>query len=302
MVVLVVADKVTGQPRLRRVRLAALVIGALVIELIGMIASLVVWVASGFGLLGTPRWRWQLHRGLMGRYTRTMLGWIVWVVGTTLEWRDHASLSQGPVIVFARHTSFFDALIPATVLSQRNSLLAHHVLAQGLRYSPCLDIVGHRFPNRFIRRTPGEGSSELVHLREIGALLDERSAGVIFPEGTFRNPDRFERSLTRLRQRQPELADRAESLTHVLPPRANGSYALLQGAPDADIVVCTNTGLESFGSIKDIIDAPFSDAPVIVETWRIARSDMPSDDIDTFTEWLFTTYESIDTWVDQNHQ
>lgn len=300
LLVLYGADKIGGQPRSRRVRLVALVIGALVIEVLGMIVAFASWIVAGFGFLGTARWRWHLQRRYMGLYTRVMLGWIARVLGTTIEWRDQATLDQGPVVVVARHTSFFDALIPATLLSNRNGLLAHHILTQGLRYGPCLDIVGHRFPNRFIRRTPGEGSSELAHISEIGALLDHRSAAVIFPEGTFRNPHRFERVVRRLRRRDPELAQRAQSLRHVLPPRANGTHALLDGAPDADVVVCTNTGLEGFGSIREIVERPFSDVPIIVETWRIDRAEVPMADSDTFNEWLFATYEAIDTWVEEN--
>lgn len=302
LVALLIADTVTGQPRGRRVRLAALVIGALIIEVLGMITSLVIWFLTGFGLLGTARWRWHLHRRFMGLYTRAMFGWILTTLGTTAEWRDNAPLDHAPVVLVARHTSFFDALIPATLLSHRNSLLAHHVLTQGLRYGPCLDIVGHRFPNRFIRRTPGEGSAELVHIADIGAVLDDRSAAVIFPEGTFRNPDRFDRAVRRLRRRQPEMATRAEALRHVLPPLASGTYALLGAAPEADVVICANTGLEAFGSVKDILDRPFSDTPVIIETWRIARSDIPTDDIDVFSAWLLETYHQLDAWVTTNAQ
>jgi 1-acyl-sn-glycerol-3-phosphate acyltransferase len=196
----------------------------------------------------------------------------------------------------ARHTSFFDAVIPATVLSQRNQLLAHHIVTHELRYSPCIDIVGHRFPNRFIKRTPGEGSAELGPIRDIGGLLDDRSAAIIFPEGTFRTPERFERAVRRIGRRQPDLAARASELAHVLPPRSNGTFALLQGAPTADLVVCTNTGFESFGSIKDIVTQPFTDKPIIVETWRIARADIP-DDADAFSDWLFDQYVLIDEWV-----
>jgi hypothetical protein len=60
--------------------------------------------------------------------------------------------------------------------------------------------------------------------------------------------------------------------------------------------VCTNTGFESFGSIKDIVTQPFTDKPIIVETWRIARADIP-DDADAFSDWLFDQYVLIDEWV-----
>ena len=60
--------------------------------------------------------------------------------------------------------------------------------------------------------------------------------------------------------------------------------------------MCTNTGLESFGSIKDIINKPYTDRPVVIETWRINRSEIP-DDPDDFNEWLFDQFVVIDNWV-----
>jgi len=297
-VVATVRDFVQRRKRVPTLRLALLVVGALIIEVLGMTLSFVTWICTGFGKLGTERWRWHLHRAYMGWYTKAMLTLITRVLSTKVIWHDHADLSSGPVVLIARHTSFFDAVIPATVLSQRNQLLAHHIVTHGLRYSPCIDIVGHRFPNRFIKRPPGEGSAELGHIENIGRLLDHRSAAIIFPEGTFRNPERFERAVRRLGRRQPELAERARLLEHVLPPRSNGTYALLQGAPEADLVICTNTGFEPFGSIKDIVARPYSDDPIIVETWRIPRADIP-EDADLFSDWLFEQYVAIDDWVRQ---
>ena len=293
-------DAFRKRPRLPNVRLGLLLLGAFVIEVIGMIVSFGLWILMGFGFLGSARWRWHLHRRFMGWYTRAMLALVVRIIGSRVIWNDHADLSAGPVVLIARHTSFFDALIPATLLSNRNQLLAHHVVTHGLRYSPCIDIVGHRFPNRFIKRTPGDGSSELVHIERVGTVLDERSGAIIFPEGTFRSPERFERVVRRIRRRQPELADRAErEMRHVLPPRANGTYALLQGAPDADLVVCTNTGFELFGSIKQIVGKPYTNDPIVIETWRIPRSEIPQD-ADEFALWLFDEYVKIDDWVSSN--
>lgn len=291
-----IADLVAGRSRWPRVRLVALIVGALAIETFGLVGSFVLWVMTGFGHLGPRRWRWHRHRTFMGWYTRAMLNLIVRVIGSRIIWKDTGDLSRGPVVLLARHTSFFDALIPATVLSQRGDLLAHHIVTHGLRYAPCIDIVGHRFPNRFIKRDPGEGSNELGPIEHVGAQLDERSGAIIFPEGTFRNANRFERAVRRIRRRDPLMADRAEQLEHVLPPRSNGTHALLAGAPDADVLICANTGFESFGSIKAIVDQPYTDRPVIIETWRIPRAEIP-DDPDAFNDWLFDQFAAIDAWV-----
>jgi hypothetical protein len=129
VVVTVSRDLILRRTRVPTLRLAALVVGALVIETVGMAVSFITWTFTGFGKLGSERWRWHLHRAYMGWYTRAMLTLITRVLSTEVTWRDHADLSSGPVVMVARHTSFFDAVIPATVLSQRNQLLAHHIVS-----------------------------------------------------------------------------------------------------------------------------------------------------------------------------
>lgn len=280
----------------QRVRLVVLITGGLFIELIGVLGSFLVWILTGFGLFRNQEWTWRMHRPLMAVYTSTLIWFIVRVLGTHIEWRSRNDELDGPIVLLARHTSFFDALIPATVLARHHRRVPHHVLTAGLRYLPCIDLVGHRFPNRFIRRTPGDGSVELVEIERLGGWVNDRSAALIFPEGTFRDPRRFERAIARLRQRHPELAEQASTFEHVLPPRPQGSFALTQGAPDADIVVCVNTGLEPFSTLDEIKTSLVATRPIIVETWTIPRSEVP-DTAEEFNVWLIGVYAQIDQWV-----
>lgn len=294
------ADVIRSDSARPRVRVVLLVFGIMLVELGAMVISLTHWVSTGFGLANRHEWAWHHHRYLIGWYTNALLAVITRVLGTTIDWRDSADLSSGPVVVIARHTSFFDALIPATLLCRRNKLLAHHVVTHGLRFSPCIDVVGHRFPNEFIKRTPQQGSEELASITELGNALGERSGCIIFPESTFRTPDRFARSIQRLEERAPRLVADAKSLRHVLPPRPSGTVALLAGAPDADLVVCANTGFEDFGSMREILRSPVSRRPIVIETWRIDRSTIP-DEFDEFSDWLLAEYARIDEWVEQRH-
>lgn len=284
-----------GQPW-QRVRLVTLVTGGLFIELIGVVSSFLMWIVTGFGLFRNQEWTWRMHRPLMAVYAATLLRFIARVLGTHVEWRGLDQELDGPVILFARHTSFFDALIPATVLAHHHRRVPHHVLTAGLRYMPCIDLVGHRFPNRFIRRTPGDGSAELGEIERLARLVHDRSAALIFPEGTFRDPRRFERALQRLRRRHPELADQAATFEHVLPPRPQGSFALTQGASDADILVCVNTGLEPFSTLDEIKTSLVADRPIIVETWTIPAAEVP-DTAEEFHVWIMELYAQIDAWV-----
>lgn len=279
-------------------RVVMLVIGVLVIEMLSMVLTVLVMARDGFGLLaqGDNPAHWHRNRRLMGWYTSTQLRHICAVLRAPIEWRDHAPLDSGPVVVVARHTSFFDALIPAALLANRNRLLPHHVVTAGLQFAPLIDIVGHRFPNRFISRNPGSGSRELGPIESVGELLNDTSGCIIFPEGTFRSPERFERAVRRLSRRNPAQAATAKGLLHTLPPRPSGTWALLQGSPTADLVVCTNTGFERFGFVKDIMKNMPSRTPVIIETWRIARRDIPTD-FEAFSLWFFNEFKKIDIWV-----
>ena len=282
----------------QRVRLVALVTGSLVIEVGGIVVATVTWIATGFGLFNNRRWVWHVHRPFMGWYASALLAWIARVLGTSVEWRDEPGDLRGPVVVLARHTSFFDAVIPAVLLSRRNHLLAHHVLTAGLRYLPNLDLVGHRIPTQFIQRTPGQGSTELGPIERLGGLLDDRSAAVIFPEGTFRDEARFERAVRRLRRRAPELAEQAAGFRHVLPPRGAGTHALLTGAPDdVTVIVCANTGLEPFSTLDEIRTSLVADRPIVVETWNVSSADIPKD-ADAVNAWLLAEYQRIDDWVE----
>jgi hypothetical protein len=127
-------------------------------------------------------------------------------------------------------------------------------------------------------------------------VVDQRSAAIIFPEGTFRDEARFERAVRRLRRRSPDLAEIAERFEHVLPPRSSGTLALLEGAADADVLICANTGLEPFSTLAEIRSSLVAERPIVVETWRIPRAEVPSEPRQ-FNRWLLEQYGHIDRWV-----
>ena len=71
---------------------------------------------------------------------------------------------------------------------------------------------------------------------------------------------------------------------------------LLDGAPEADVVVMGHIGLESFSSIRDIVGAvPISD-PVVIHLWRHRRTEVPADPDDQAI-WLVERWVELDEWV-----
>lgn len=96
---------------------------------------------------------------------------------------------------------------------------------------------------------------------------------LIYPEGTrFTEPKR-RRVLERLRERgQAELALRAEQLRHTLPPKPGGPLALLEAAPDADVVLCMHSGFEAAGTLGQSWSRALIGRTIRVRCVRVPRT------------------------------
>jgi hypothetical protein len=82
-----------------------------------------------------------------------------------------------------------------------------------------------------------------------------------------------------------------------MPPRWGGAFALLDAAPDADVVVFVHHGLDGLSGLRTILAAlPFRH-PVTVELWRIPRAGIP-ENRDERRRWLFDLWTRMDAWVD----
>ena len=75
------------------------------------------------------------------------------------------------------------------------------------------------------------------------------------------------------------------------------AWLLLEGAPDADVVIMGNEGLESFSSIRDIVDAVPLRAEVRIRLWRHPRAAVPDDPAEQAT-WLLDQWLELDAWVE----
>src|SRR4029450_11157921 len=92
--------------------------------------------------------------------------------------------------------------------------------------------------------------------QEVGALatgLDDNDAFVIFPEGGNFTPRRRLRAISRLRDRGlGDLAERAENLRNLLPPKPGGPLAAIDAAPDAGVIFVAHTGLDRMLTVADV--------------------------------------------------
>ena len=210
---------------------------------------------------------------------------------------DPSPLAGGRSIMVARHSSHIDALVPLIVLADADRY-ARYTLKEDLKWAPAMDLVGDRTPNVWINRsTPG--SEMFARVEQLAADMPADGTCVIFPEGTFRTQERHDRAIERLRSSREDLADKASGLRYVLPPRPAGTLALMRGAPDADIVVLANVGVEGRSSIREIISTITEQRPITVHAVRHARETVPTDD-DEINSWLMERWIEMDDWI--HHQ
>ncbi|MEM9520561.1 MAG: 1-acyl-sn-glycerol-3-phosphate acyltransferase [Actinomycetota bacterium] len=291
--VLYLTDLVTGSRRGRRTRAWLIITFTLWTEVIGLIGAASLAVVYINGRRNPEGWlqaNYQLEHWWCRRHMRN-LGLFA---GVSVTLPDGSPLEGGRSIMVARHSSHIDAIVPLLVLAE-NGRLARYTLKEDLKWAPAMDLVGDRTPNVWINRsTPG--SEMFEHVERLASEMPGDGTCVIFPEGTFRTQERHDRAIERLRGTREDLADKASGLRYVLPPRPAGTLALMRGAPDADVVVLANVGVEGSSSLKDIIATITDERPIEVHATRHPRHTVPEDE-DLINSWLIERWLEMDDWI-----
>jgi 1-acyl-sn-glycerol-3-phosphate acyltransferase len=293
------ADVVTAPRAWRNTRLAALAVWALAIELCGLLMAGLLWIRFGCGASLRSETSLRAHHRLQRWYTGALLSAARVTCNLRIEVDDPAPAAAGNAIVIGRHTSIGDALIPAVLLADGFDINTRYVLKDDLLWGPAFDLVGNRLINHFVDRAPDDTAGELRAISRLAHGLGPRSVVVIFPEGTFYSAARHVRAIERLAASdRPDLAPRAQALRHLLPPRPGGTLALLDAAPQADVVVIGNIGFERFTSLGAIYrNVPFRQI-VEVWLWRVPNCDIPRER-NARLDWLYDQWARLDESIDK---
>lgn len=287
--VALVVDLVRAPRRLPRTRLLAFGLWWSWLEIAGLA------VAGWLFVTGRSR-EPEPHFALQRWWANGLVVGVRRTCGLVLEARGLDALTPGPVIVLPRHASLADALLSAWFVT-RVGLHPRYVLKRELLVDPCLDVVGNRLPNHFLDRQAVDTGPELDAVRALAAgATGPGDCVVIFPEGTRANPEKQARGLARLAERDPERAARLSGLAHLNPPRPAGTLAVLEGAPDADVVLMAHAGFEGLDTFSGILASIPGDAPVLVECERIHRTEVPAGDV-ARTQWLDEQWLALDERV-----
>jgi 1-acyl-sn-glycerol-3-phosphate acyltransferase len=263
-------------------------------EALGIAAGGLLWIAARVAPSHANAWNFRLQCW----WASWLFGGIRWLYGLRVSVTGADAAEEGPLLLLVRHASVIDSLLPAVLVSSRSGLQLRYVMKRELLWDPCLDIVGQRLPNAFVRRGQGGAEAEIARVRELACDLGPRDGVLLFPEGTRFTPLKRQQVLARLAESaEPKHVERARALQHVLPPRLGGVLALLDTAPCADVVFCAHTGFESLHSLNDLWSGALVDRAIDVAFWRIPAATIPTERA-ARVDWLFDQWARVDAWLD----
>ncbi|MSO39360.1 MAG: hypothetical protein EXQ66_02970 [Ilumatobacteraceae bacterium] len=292
LVTVVAIDLCRRQFRLPLARLLSFAVCWAWLETAGVLGALLLWLTG-------QRKNLSRHYALQRWWAARLLGALGKTCGIRVEAVNIESLSPGPVLMFARHASLADSLVSAYVVTTLAQMNPRYVLKRELLADPCLDVVGQRLPNHFLDRNANDAQPELDALEKLVSDMDASTVGIIFPEGTRANDAKRTRALEKISSIDPSRGQRLSAMQHLLPPRPAGAGAMMRGNPMADVVLAWHIGfegLDTFGGILQAISTKM--APIRFVMRRVSRSQIPSDNIESFTEWLDNEWMRMDQEVE----
>ena len=266
----------------------------------------VCWAWIEIAGVARATWAWLSGRASDEAHHYQLQGWwaglLMSALGATTGIRPRLeqgeALAGGNAVIVSRHASLADSLLSAWAVRVEADLRPRYVLKKELLNDPCLDIVGLRIPNYFLDRQAADSEAELDALRSLATGIGPGVVGVIFAEGTRANDTKRERAIEKISERDPERAERMRGLRRLLPPRPAGTRAMVEAAPDADVVLVWHTGfdgLDTFGGMIDKLGKPLP--PVRFVPRRVPRAEVPSGD--AFDDWLDEQWLCLDRDVDR---
>jgi len=296
-------------PRWGALRTLALVVVLLLCEVIGVGAALVMWVGSGFGRQQARLhdWSFAFQCWWLGTLARAGLK----CYRMRLEVEGENEVPPGPILIFLRHASTGDTVLASLLVSARHRIVLRYVLKRELLLDPCLDIVGNRLRNHFVRRggtwgrpAGGDTDHEIEAVARLAEDLGPHEGVLLYPEGTRFTEARRRRVLERLqREGRGAEAERARSLRHVLPPRHGGALALLstneRNEPPADVLFCSHAGLDGSASLLDLLRGDIVGRTLHVRFWRVPWSEVPAGE-NQRADWLDQQWRAVDRYVHEH--
>ena len=278
-------------------RMLGVVWSYLAAEVVGVLALLWAWLSAGFG----PRRSERLFRKTAAIQQR-WAGFLFWAVQhiyrVSVRVEGHEQVEPGPILVFIRHSSMVDTMLPVAFISKQHNLILRYVLKRELLWDPCIDIAGQRLRNYFVDRQSANREEEFAQIAALAKGMSASEGTIIYPEGT-----RFSaRKLASIQKKLHGTPDGewAQQLRGTLPPKLGGIYAMLDAAPEADVLFMAHYGLELASHWSSVWQGALLDQTISLKFWRVPRAQIPADK-EQRKQWIQQQWLALDQWVLSKH-
>ena len=286
----------------RTLRMVAFGTFYLVMEVMGLLVMLALWVRFGFGTRLSSAKAKDAHFHFMALWLGLMYKAVKLLFGLRINIEERPEPTPGPVLVFCRHAGPGNSLLLIGTMMIAYNRKPRIVMLAKLQWDPLFDTMGNRLPNRFIKHDKKDADRYVAAIGELARGLGDQDAFVLFPEGKDFTQRLRLRAIDYLNEKGfHKHADRAASMLNVLPPRHRGPSIAITNAPDADVVFVAHSVLEEIGSFKELWRRiPLAD-PIDARYWRIPPREVPKTEEDLI-EWLYVWWEQIDEWINAHKQ
>lgn len=292
----IVRDLLRGRRAMPLLRFHAYIFSVLFIQCLGLLLLQISWFYS---LFMSPERRAQVHLNVEIFFIPKTIALAEIIYGMKIELEDIDCCKPGPILLFSRHASILDTILPIKLLGQAHGMGMRIVQKAELLWNPVVDVASHRMPRAFVKRGTGNAEGQAVHMQHLLKGITQNQALVVFPEGSRFSPAKKARIVEKLEQSNPVAAERAKELEHVLPARPAGSFALIEARPDIDVVFLAHTGLEGANTLQDFVSGALYKKKLKMKFWRVPASEIPRD-TEARTEWLHKEWTKLDRWVAEN--
>lgn len=270
----------------------------LLVETATVLAITGAWIVRGLRP-GLPmerfvHWNWNVQKA----WSYSLYWGASRIFGVHTEVDGADLVRRGPMIIFIRHVSLADTMLPLVLIGVPNHILLRYVLKSELLWDPPIDIAGHILPNVFIRRGTGHGD-EVTLVRALAHGLAPTDGVLIYPEGTRFTPEKRDRILASLARKDPDAHREAKALRNLLPVHPGGPLALLEGNENADVIFCAHVGLEGTTHLRDFLHGALLGSTVRVRFWRVPFAEIPTSPAER-TAWLYAWWQRVDAWIGEN--
>ena len=285
---------VAGRRQWMALRLLAMAWWFLAGEMRAYAVAAGIWLFSRRGSERRRCWAYGLRISWMSGHVAGLRA----IMGLTFEVEGVEEAGPGPVVIFMRHASIIDNTLPDALAARAHDMGLRYVIKRELQALGTIDIVCRWIPTYLAARDSKDTEADVAAVRKLTENFGPgtREGILIYPEGTRFTANGLARAQAVIAERQPQNAERAGRLRHVLPPRLGGPIAVLEETAPCDVVFCGHAGFDGLRTVGDIWRGKLVGRTIHVRFQRFPASDVPAGYEDKVA-WLYDRWQEVDDWV-----